>query len=230
MKSPIIKQTSLDFLKKIAKNNNRDWFNKHKDEYLMHRENLIDFADALLIKLNQHDHIETDSGKKSLFRIYKDVRFSKDKTPYNTHWSGFFKRATKKRRGSYYFHLKPGDSYVIIGFWGPNPDDMKRIRKEIHLNPEGWEKVLENKTFKRTFGEMKGEKLSSAPRGYEKDHPGIELLRYKQYLLKHVFTDKQVLAKDFVAKVSDVFKKARPFLDFMSETLTTNADGESLVD
>lgn len=229
-KASIIQKSSLDFLKTLSKNNNRDWFNAHKNKFLDAQVSIIDFADALLFQMNKHDHIENESGKKSLFRIYKDVRFSKDKTPYNTHWSGVFKRATKKLRGSYYFHIKPGNTFIIGGFWGPNTDDMKRIRREIELNPEGWDEILKNKTFKKTFGELKGEQLSSAPRGYEKNHPSIKLLRYKQFLLRYDFTDKEVLCPHFVSKVNEVYKKMRPFLDFMSEVLTTNADGESLID
>ena len=105
--SPVaIKKESIDFLKKLSKNNNREWFNTHKDDYQEAQNDIIVFADALLYKMNTHDLIETPSGKKSLFRIYKDVRFSNDKTPYNGHWSGMFRRATKKLRGGYYFKIQ----------------------------------------------------------------------------------------------------------------------------
>jgi uncharacterized protein (TIGR02453 family) len=224
-----IKKESLDFLKALSKNNNRDWFNAHKDKYLAAHENMIAFADALLSEMNKHDKIETPSGKKSLFRIYKDVRFSKDKTPYNSHWSGSFKRATKERRGGYYFHIKPGDSYIIGGFWGPEPDDMKRIRQDIDMNYKDWKKMLANKTLVKTFGKLTGDKLNSVPRGYSKEHPAIELLRHKQFLLKHEFTDKEVLSPGFVKTMSDTFKNLRPFFNFMSEVLTTDANGVSVL-
>src|SRR5687767_14715548 len=107
-----LQQSNFDFLKLIKKNNNRDWFNKNKDRYLKELQNIELFADALLAEMTKHDVIETVNGKKSLHRIYRDVRFSKDKTPYNTHWGGGFKRATKARRGSYYFHLEPGNTFV----------------------------------------------------------------------------------------------------------------------
>ncbi|MGZ4157514.1 MAG: DUF2461 family protein, partial [Bacteroidia bacterium] len=99
-----IQPSNLDFLKQVKKNNNRDWFNSHKEKYLSEHEDIIAFADALLYEMNKHDVIETPSGKKSLHRIYRDTRFSKEKTPYKTNWSGSFKRATKRRRGGYYFH------------------------------------------------------------------------------------------------------------------------------
>lgn len=229
MSAAIIKKESIDFLKTLSKNNNRDWFNKHKDKYLEAHSNLIAFADALLIEMNKHDNIETSSGKKSLFRIYKDVRFSKDKTPYNTHWSGSFKRATKKLRGGYYFHIKPGNTFLAGGFWGPDQNDMKRIRQDMELNYPDWKRLLANKTLVKIFGKLTGEKLSTAPRGYAKDHPAIEWLRYKQFILKHDFTDREVRSADFVLNANDVFKKMRPFFNYMSEVLTTDANGMSVI-
>jgi uncharacterized protein (TIGR02453 family) len=229
MATVVIKKESINFLKTLSKNNNRDWFNKHKDKYMEAQENMIAFADALLFEMNKHDKIETPSGKKSLFRIYKDVRFSKDKTPYNSHWSGAYKRATKKLRGGYYFHIKPGNSFLAGGFWGPEPGDLKRIRQDIESNYKDWKKMLANKTLVKTFGKLTGDQLSSAPRGYAKDHPAIDLLRYKQFILKHEFTDKEVCSPDFVSKANDVFKKMRPYFNFMSEVLTTDANGVSLI-
>ncbi len=224
-----IKKASFDFLKTLSKNNNRDWFNTHKDKYIDAHNNIIEFADALLAEMNKHDKIETPSGKKSLFRIYKDVRFSKDKTPYNTHWNGGFKRATKKLRGGYYFHLEPSNSYLAGGFWGPEPHDLKRIREDIELNYKDWKKLLVNKTLVKTFGKMRGAQVSSAPRGYAKDHPAIDMLRYKQFIFKHNFTDKEVLSPDFLKNANGVFKNLRPFFNYMSEVLTTNANGEPLL-
>jgi uncharacterized protein (TIGR02453 family) len=226
----VIKKESIDFLKTLSKNNNRDWFNKHKEKYIEANNNIIAFADALLLEMNMHDKIETSSGKASLFRIYKDVRFSKDKTPYNTHWSGVFKRATEKLRGGYYFNIKPGSSILVGGFWGPEPQDMKRIRQDIELNYKDWEKLLAGKSIVKNFGKMTGEQIISAPRGYTKDHPAIDLLRYKQFLLKHEFTEKEVCSPDFLYKANDVFKKMRPFLNYMSEVLTTDANGVSVID
>jgi len=224
----IIKKDSLDFLTDLSKNNNREWFNTHKDRYLAARDNVIDFADALLGEMNKHDRIETLSGKKSIYRIYKDVRFSKDKTPYNNHWSASFKRATKNRRGGYYFRIEPGNSGLVAGFWGPDADDMKRIRQDIDVNTDAWRNLLGKKTLVETFGKLYGEQLGSAPRGYAKDHPAIDLLRYKQFMLRHLFSDEEVLSPDFLYQMNDVFKKMRPFLDFMSEVLTTDANGMDL--
>jgi uncharacterized protein (TIGR02453 family) len=229
MASTAIEKDSLDFLTGLSKNNNREWFAGQKDRYLKARDNIIAFADALLVEMNKHDYIETASGKKSVYRIYKDVRFAKDKTPYNVHWSASFKRATKKRRGGYYFRIEPGNSGLAAGFWGPGPDDIKRIRQHIDANYEAWQQLLADKTLV-TFGSLFGEQLGSAPRGYAKDHPAIDLLRYKQFIFRCRFTDEEVLSPDFVQTVNERFRKLRPFLDFMSEVLTTDANGLDLVD
>ena len=225
----IIQKDSFDFLTELSANNNREWFGNKKDRYITARDNIIDFADALLVELNKHDYIETLSGKKSVFRIYKDVRFSKDKTPYNMHWSASFKRATKKLRGGYYLRIEPGNSRVVGGFWGPEPNDLKRIREDIDANNDDWRNVLGHKTLIETFGNMFGEQLKSAPKGYAKDHHAIDLLCYKQFMLRHFFTDEEVLSPDFLLNVNETFKKMRPFFDHMSEVLTTDANGIDLV-
>jgi uncharacterized protein (TIGR02453 family) len=229
MESVVIKKESFNFLKELSENNNRDWFGENKDRYIRAHENIINFADALLVEMNKHDKIETTTGKESLFRIYKDVRFSKDKTPYSCRWSGGFQRATKKLRGGYYFHLEPGKSFLAGGFWGPEPADIQRIRQDIALNYKDWKKLLADKTLVKTFGGIIGDQVSSAPRGYSKDDPAIKLLRYKQSILKHPFTDKEVYSPDFVKTVSDTFKKMRPFLNYMSDVLTTDANGVSVI-
>ena len=223
-----ITKDNFEFLKSLGKNNNRDWFQEHKDWYLQKHEEVIAFADELLAKLNQHDLIETESGKKSLFRIYRDVRFSKDKSPYKTHWSGGFRRATKLRRGGYYFHIESGASMVGGGFWAPNKDDLQRIREEIAVNGDELREIINSKDFKETFGTLDGEQLKTAPKGFDSDHPNIDLLRYKQFIFSISFSDDEVMAPDFADKLNDAFKKMRPFFDFMSETLTTDANGVPL--
>src|SRR5690349_29615 len=130
------------FLRSLQKNNNRDWFNSHKLIYQKEYAGIEKFADALLTGINTHDHLETLSGKESLHRIYRDTRFSNNKIPYKSYWSGRFKRATKYRRGSYYFQLEPGKSYIAGGFWAPEPPDLKRIRDEISFDPSPLRRIL----------------------------------------------------------------------------------------
>ena len=225
-----IKTSNFKFLKDLKKNNNRDWFTENKKRYQGEHEEIISFADALLAKMNEHDVIETPTGKKSLFRIYRDVRFSKDKSPYKTHWSGGFKRATAARRGGYYFHIQPdGQSFIGGGFWGPNKDDLQRIREEIATDASELREILADPTFVSTFKELQGDQLKTAPKGFDKEHPDIDLLRYKQFIFGKNFTDKEVQSPDFLEVANDTFKAMRPFFDFMSDVLTTDSNGESIL-
>jgi uncharacterized protein (TIGR02453 family) len=229
MKTTQIPDSSFEFLKLVKKNNNRDWFNAHKERYLSEHEHIIAFADALLNEMKKIDNIETESGKKSLHRIYRDTRFSKEKTPYKTNWSGSFSRATKKLRGGYYFHIEPGNSFVAGGFWGPEPKDLKRIREEIAVDAKPLRKIVNSKSFKDTFGKLRGEQLKSAPQGFSSDHKDLDLLRYKQFLLVKKVSDKEVLSSGFLKEAAGTFKKMRPFFDYMSEVLTTDLNGLSIV-
>lgn len=222
---PQVHKSGFDFLNALKKNNNRDWFNAHKATFEAEQNLMVVFAEALLQALSTHDEIETPSGKKSLHRIYRDTRFSADKTPYKTNWSGHYRRATKYRRGGYYFHIEPGNTFIAGGFWGPNPADLKRIRDDIAFDAAPLRKVINSRTFKDTFGTLKGEQVKTAPKGYPADHEAIDLLRYKQFLLIKKFSDKEVLSEDFLKAVNQVFKNMRPFLDYMSEVLSTDANG-----
>jgi uncharacterized protein (TIGR02453 family) len=222
---PVVRKSGFDFLQALKKNNHRDWFNANKEKYQQEQEQLEHFAEALLRELNKHDEIETPSGKKSLHRIYRDIRFSSDKTPYKTNWSGNFKRATKFRRGGYYFHLEPGNSYLAGGFWAPNAPDLKRIRDEIAFDAAPLRKILKSKIFITTFGALTGEQVKTTPKGFDAGHEAIDLLRYKQYLLIRRFSDKDVLSDQFLAVASQTFKNMRPFFDYMSEVLTTDTNG-----
>ncbi|MEO8148780.1 MAG: DUF2461 domain-containing protein [Bacteroidia bacterium] len=225
----IISKSDFDFLKDLSKNNDREWFLKNKNRYEQAHENIIAFADVLFEEMQRHDNIETKSGKASLFRIYRDVRFSNDKSPYKNYWAGRFKRATKKLRGGYYFQIEPGKSLAAGGFFAPNPADTLRIRTDMNLNFKEWKKILSNKKLKETFGVMQGEKITTAPKGFSKDDPAIELIRYKQFYFEHHFTDKEVLDKNFVKQLNETFKTLRPYFDYMSEVLTTDLNGISLM-
>ncbi|OCX51819.1 TIGR02453 family protein [Mucilaginibacter sp. PPCGB 2223] len=224
----MISASGFRFLKNLKQNNNREWFAAHKDEFDAELVNIEKFADALLKKLNVHDVIETPSGKKSLFRIYRDTRFSKDKTPYKAHWSGKFQRAGKHRRGGYYFHLEPGNSFAAGGFFGPNAGDLKLIRNDIAFDPSPLRAILNSKPFIDTFGELRGEQLKTTPKGFPADHEAVGLLRYKQFLLIRHFTDEEVLSPGFLAAADEAFRNMRPFFDHMSEVLTADGNGIAL--
>ena len=223
-----IPKSSMDFLGQLKKHNNRDWFNDNKELFLEEQLHIEKFADALLLELNSHDVIETPTGKKSLHRIYRDIRFSKEKTPYKTNWSGSFKRAGKQRRGGCYFHLETGNSFIAGGFWSPNNDDLKRIRDDFAFDVEPMRKILKSKSFVTTFGSLQGEQLKTTPKGFDANNKAIDLLRYKQFLIIRKFTDKEILDTSFLNEANQTFKNMRPFFDYMSEVLTTDINGIEL--
>jgi uncharacterized protein (TIGR02453 family) len=223
-----IKKSTLNFLKNLAKNNDREWFAEHRHEYEQAKLNTEHFMDDVIARMNVHDVIDTPSGKKSLYRIYNDVRFSKDKSPYNPRFFGYMKRVKPMLRGGYYIWIKPGASRAGCGFASPSSDDLKRIREDISANLDDWKKLIRSKTIVNTFGEMRGDKVKTTPRGFSVDDPAIELLRYKYYWFERSFTDQEVLAPDFAMKVNKTYKSIRPFFDYVSTLLTTDANGISL--
>ncbi len=226
-----ITPSNFSFLKALSENNNREWFTANKKEYEQAHENAISVADALLAGLSEHDQITTPTGKKSLMRIYRDVRFSKDKSPYNPRWAGSFSRSKPALRGGYYFHLQPGGNTVVGGgFYQPNADDIKLIRDHIAMDDEPLRKVISDPKFIKTFGVLQGEQLKTAPKGFEKDHPSIDLLRYKSMYVFKSFSDKEVTSPNFVESALSVFLALRPFFDVMTEYLTTDLNGISLVE
>lgn len=220
-----IAPSTLQVLTDLSANNNREWFKENKQRFEAAKANMKAFGETLLEEMYQHDKIE----KMKLYRIYRDVRFSKDKTPYKNSLSGNFTRATKQLRGGYYFHIEPNNSFIGGGFWGPNSADLKRLRQEFAADPEPLRAIIHSKKFKDAFGTLQGEQLKSSPRGYSKDHPSVDLLRYKQFLVSQTFTDEEVVSEDFALKLSKGFKAMRPFFDYMSEVLTTDENGVPIV-
>ncbi len=225
MSVEIINKASLDFLKKLAKNNNREWFTANKEIFKAHEADVKVFYNAIMQRLNEHDQIE----KLKIFRIYRDVRFSKDKTPYKAHFAGSFSRMGLERRGGYYLRIKPGATFMAAGFWNPNKEDLLRIRKELELDASEFRAILENSEFKKVWGMLQGDALKTAPKGFDKEHENIDLIRHKQFIFTKTFTDKEVLSKDFIDQVDHDFQAIRPYFDLMSSILTTNLNGESLI-
>lgn len=225
MKNTTVNPKLFDFLKELAANNNRDWFAEHKPRFQELDKELKAFGKTLEEKMLAHDVVEN----VKIYRIYRDVRFSKNKLPYKTNRGGGFTRATKLRRGSYFFNIESGNSFAAGGFWGPNKEDLKRIRQEISVDAQSLRDIIAQPVFVNTFGELIGAQLKTAPRDYSKDHPDIDLLRYKQFLCIRRFSDKEVLAKDFLDKLNQTFMNMRPFLDYMSDVLTTDENGVPIV-
>ena len=222
-----IDPTVLKFLSDLKVNNNREWFQANKKTYDGIRAEMNLFYQEIMQRLNQHDEIE----KLKMFRIYRDVRFSHDKTPYNPHFAGSFSRSGKRLRGGYYLRIRPGESFLAGGFWAPNKEDLFRIRKEFELDDQDIREVLSNKEFRKHFGsELRGDEVKTAPKGFNKEHPAIDLIRKKGFVAVREFTDSEVMNKNFANHVDDAFKALIPYFDYMSEVLTTDLNGVSLVE
>ncbi|WP_299100029.1 DUF2461 domain-containing protein [uncultured Winogradskyella sp.] len=216
----------LNFFKKLEKNNDREWFNDNKPEFKTIEAKMKTIYNHLGDLMNTHDQIE----KIKIFRIYRDVRFSKNKLPYKTHFSGSFARKKPELRGGYYLHIQPNnESFIATGFWQPSKEDLLRIRKEFEMDDSEMRDILNDNTFKSTWGNFVGEELKTAPKGFNKEHSAIDLIRKKQFIFTKNYTDKEVLADGFIEEVNESFKNIRPFFDYMSDVLTTNLNGESLL-
>lgn len=220
----MIRQKTFDFLNELQANNTREWFAEHKKEFDQEFQNAKAFFQQIGSELGKQDSIE----KVHVFRIYRDVRFSKDKAPYKTHFSVSFSRTKPLLRGGMYLHIENNNSFIAGGFWEPNVEDLQRIRKEIELDAEELRSILQQPQIVETFGTLTGDELKTAPKGFDKNHPDIDLIRKKQYLLVRKFTNKQVLQADFPQEILKTFAAMRPFFDYMSNVLTTNLNGESL--
>ncbi|MDE3740409.1 DUF2461 domain-containing protein [Maribacter polysaccharolyticus] len=226
MENAVITKELFLFLKELDQNNTREWFTENKDRFKALESSVKDFFTAVMEKMKLHDDIE----RMKMFRIYRDVRFSKDKTPYKTHFAGSYARAGARLRGGYYIQITPGDSFIATGFWNPEKEDLLRIRKELELDAEEFKAVINNEKFTEVWGHLIGEELKTAPKGFDKAHPDIDLIRKKQFIFIRKFSDKEVLSKDFAIKIDESFKAIRPYFDLMSDILTTNLNGESLLD
>jgi uncharacterized protein (TIGR02453 family) len=221
----MINTATFEFLNELKTNNNRPWFEKNKPRFLDAKTNMEDFMAAINQELNKSDVID----ESKIYRIYRDVRFSKDKTPYKSYFSGYLRRAGSERRGGYWISIQPGNTQIGGGFYGPNKDDLFRIRKEFEMDGTPIKKIVENAQFKKLFGQLDGEAVKTATKGFAKETPNIELIRMKQFYAFRKFTDKEVIHPDFVKNVEHTFRGLRPFFDYMSEVLTTDLNGESVL-
>lgn len=226
MATPKFSKEILDFFKKLEKNNDRDWFSEHKPEFKALEIKAKAAYKYIYENLNTHDVVD---GFK-LFRIYRDVRFSKNKLPYKTHFGGSFNRKKPELRGGYYVHIQPNnESFIATGFWEPNKDDLLRIRREFEQDASEIRDIIYNKKFKEVWGEFVGDELKTAPRDFDKEHPAIDLIRKKQFIFTKKYTDKDVTSDQFIDDVITSFKAIKPFFDYMSDVLTTNLNGESII-
>lgn len=221
----MITNSTFEFLDLLTKNNNRDWFTENKKRFDIENKLVKAFFTEILVDLEKIDSLD----KMQMHRIYRDVRFSKNKLPYKNHFSVSFDRTKPMLRGGMYLHIENDASFVGGGFWEPNNEDLLRIRKELELDASDLREIIADETFKKIFGTLQGEELKTAPKNFDKTHPNIDLIRKKQYLMTRKFTNKEVLSPNFNAEVVATFAAMRPFFNYMSDVLTTDLNGESLV-
>ena len=178
--STSIPKSVFTFFKKLEKNNNRDWFNENKPEFKAIEKDVKAVYNTIFENLNMHDEID----KLKVFRIYRDVRFSKNKLPYKTHFGGSFHRLKPRLRGGYYLHLQPNnESFIATGFWEPAKEDLLRIRKEFEMDDSEIRDILADKKFNTVWGNsFVGDEVKTAPRGFDKEHKAIDLIKKKQYI------------------------------------------------
>jgi uncharacterized protein (TIGR02453 family) len=211
------------FLKSLSKNNNRDWFEKNKPKYLEGKEEFENFVSDLLADLSKFDgSLIGLEPKKLVFRIYRDVRFSKDKRPYKTNFgAGISSKGKGLSNPGYYLHIEPGGkSFAAGGLYMPEAEILGKVRQEIDYNAKELVKIMSNKKFKTLFGDFWNEhKLKTAPKGYAKDHPHLEWLKLKSFIVTHEFSDTAVTDKNFRKKLVDAFKTLKPLNDFLKESL-----------
>jgi uncharacterized protein (TIGR02453 family) len=216
-----IKKSTLDFLTAIKCNNNREWFIANRPAYLDAKDNFESFVQNIINGIIVFEPIMKGlEAKSSIFRINRDIRFSNDKSPYKSHFGAFIVQGGKKnvdKFAGYYFHIEPGKSIMAGGAYTPPSPWLSAIREKISDTPDEFIKITNSKEFIKYFGSIDGEKLKTAPKGYPSNHPHIELLKFKSYLVVNEASDKIVLSNDFSDHVIDVFKAMKPLNDYLNE-------------
>ncbi|CAD7799254.1 hypothetical protein CHRY9390_00457 [Chryseobacterium aquaeductus] len=216
--SAVISKKTFDFLSKLEKNNNRDWFNDNKNLYTDAQSNVLNFLEDLISQMGSFDEslLKIDP-KKSMFRIYRDTRFSKDKIPYKTNFGASLGMGKGSQKAGYYFHLEPGKSFIAGGIYMPESTTLKEVRKEISLYGADFLKVINDKNFKQYFPELdQDDKLKKVPQGFEKEDPMGEYLKLKSFIVVYNLKDAEILDQNAATNISKVFEAMKPFNDFLN--------------
>jgi uncharacterized protein (TIGR02453 family) len=219
----MIQAQTLDFLKELVDNNNREWFQANKERYDKARENLIELTTSLISKVHQIDPgVSADlDPKKSVMRIYRDIRFSKNKTPYKNNFGVSIPSHGLKLGGvEYYLQIQPGKSFIAGGYWMPEAEHLKAIRQEIDYNAADLKKIIDEPGFVKLFGEFrKQEQLKTVPRDYSADNENIELLKLKSFIVFHQLTDKEVQSATAAEDIAGLCSKIYPLNVFLKNAI-----------
>ena len=214
-------EKTFSFLRQIKENNNREWYHANKSTYQDAKQEFEHFIELLIHESTNFDaSLKGLTPKDCIFRIFRDVRFSKDKSPYKTNFGAFLVPGGRKSmHAGYYLHLEPGSSFIASGIYMPPSNILRAIRNDIFEHYEEYKSIINSSAIRSTFQEMGGEKLKSAPRGFPKDFEGIEDLKYKSYGLMNNQTDAEIMAPDSLETILNTFETAKPFVRFMNEAV-----------
>ena len=215
----------LHFLRSLKRNNNREWFQKHKSIYEQHvKQPMTDLMDVLAEEFQQFAPEMLATPKASAYRIYRDTRFSKDKSPYKTHVAAVFPRAglTKHEGAGFYLHIDPAELLIGGGLYMPLPEDLNSVRRHIAEDPEPFLAIVEGRSFRRTFGKLGGEQLSRVPRGFTADHPAADYLKYRQFLGGRNFPAEIATTPRFYKLTLETFHALLPLIRFLNEPIVRN--------
>jgi uncharacterized protein (TIGR02453 family) len=212
----------LQFLSELSKNNNREWFSLNKSRYDKLQQEFVAFLDELIPMIAKFDSsVAAMKGKECMFRIYRDVRFSHDKSPYKTHFGAMIMAGKKKseihNKAGYYIHIEPDASMLAGGAYLPPSGWLRSIRNAIYFQPNDFKKIIEDKTFVKTFGEISGEKLSRPPQGFDASYPEVELLKYKSYTAIHSMSNQDLGKKNLIEYTATIFRTMYPLNSFLNE-------------
>lgn len=219
----MINRQTLDFLKDLVKNNNREWFQANKHRHDAARENVIGFARELIELLHQTDpEISKDlDPRKCVMRIYRDIRFSTNKTPYKNNFGmSIPTRGLKNGGAEYYLHITPGGSFIAGGYWMPRGDPLKAIRQEIDYNGNELKKIVDEPEFVKLFGNFRTqEQLKTIPQGYTTDNEHIDLIKLKSFIVMHNLTDAEICSPDALQNIAALCNKIHPLNVFLKNAL-----------
>ncbi len=217
----MIHPATLQFLSELSENNTRDWFQANKKDFEAAKKNIESVVSEVIAGLVEYEpEFSNLEAKKAIFRIYRDTRFSKNKAPYKTNMGAWMAKGGRKSPfAGFYFHIQPGGSFLAGGVYHPEAKVLKGIREGIDYDAQSLRDVIGSDEFMTQFGEMGGDKLKTAPKGYAKDHPDIDLLRHKSFLMSKNLSDDDILAEDFVQKALKVYGAMVPLNTYLNQAI-----------
>ena len=218
----MLQSSTIQFLKSLKKNNNREWFEKNRKQYELAKTDYLDFVTNVLNEIQLFDQSLAElEPKKCVFRLNRDVRFSKNKDPYKTNFGASFSKGAKKiQTAGYYFHLEPGENFVGGGLWMPMAPDLNKVRQEIDYCYKEFSSILKKPAFKSTYGDMDNSmKLVRPPKGFEIDNPALEYLKLKSFVVTRVVKDAELTDKHLIKNVVKDFKTIAPLVHFLNRAI-----------